>query len=57
MRVAEPADPSMLPPPLQGFGAAPSLITDINLSLDDRHLYVTCWGTGELRRYDVSDPF
>jgi hypothetical protein len=39
--------------------AAPSscLVTDINLSLDDRFLYVSCWGTGELRQYDVSDPF
>ena len=30
---------------------------DINLSLDDNFLYVSCWGTGELRQYDVSDPF
>jgi selenium-binding protein 1 len=35
----------------------PPLVTDIDLSLDDRWLYVSCWGTGELRRYDVSDPF
>jgi methanethiol oxidase len=54
---AEPADPALLPPILKGFGAVPPLITDINLSLDDRFLYVSCWGTGELRRYDVSDPF
>jgi selenium-binding protein 1 len=53
---AEPADPSVLPPLLQGFGAVPPLVTDINLSLDDRFLYVSCWGTGELRQYDVSDP-
>jgi selenium-binding protein 1 len=32
-------------------------VSDINLSLDDRFLYVSCWGTGELRQYDVSDPF
>jgi selenium-binding protein 1 len=32
-------------------------VTDINLSLDDRFLYVSCWGTGELIQYDVSDPF
>ena len=32
-------------------------MTDISLSLDDRFLYVSCWGTGELRQYDVSDPF
>ncbi|MDP9352891.1 MAG: selenium-binding family protein, partial [Chloroflexota bacterium] len=54
---AEPADPELLPPALQPFGAVPPLITDINLSLDDRILYVSCWGTGEFRQYDVSDPF
>jgi selenium-binding protein 1 len=54
---AEPADPSQLPPLLQGFKAVPPLVTDINLSLDDRFLYVSCWGTGEMRQYDVSDPF
>jgi selenium-binding protein 1 len=54
---AEPADPEVLPPMLKGFGAVPPLVTDINLSLDDRYLYVSCWGTGEFRQYDVSDPF
>jgi selenium-binding protein 1 len=54
---AEPADPSVLPPILQGFKAVPPFITDINLSLDDRFLYVSCWGTGEFIQYDVSDPF
>ena len=54
---AEPADADKLPPLLQGFGATPPLVTDINLSLDDRFLYVSCWGTGEMRQYDVSDPF
>ncbi len=54
---AEPADPELLPPALKPFGAVPPLVTDINLSLDDRYLYVSCWGTGELRQYDVSDPF
>jgi selenium-binding protein 1 len=54
---AEAADPEQLPPLLQGFKAVPPLVTDINLSLDDRFLYVSCWGTGELRQYDVSDPF
>ncbi|PTB21067.1 selenium-binding protein [Trinickia symbiotica] len=53
---AEPADPALLPPMLKGFGAVPPLITDIALSLDDRYLYVACWGTGDMRRYDVSDP-
>jgi len=54
---AEPANADDLPPLLKGFGAVPPLITDINLSLDDRFLYVSCWGTGEFRQYDVSDPF
>jgi len=54
---AQPADADRLPPLLKGFGAVPPLVTDINLSLDDRFLYVSCWGTGELKQYDVSDPF
>jgi methanethiol oxidase len=54
---AEPADPALLPPLLKGFGAVPPLITDLSLSLDDRFLYVSCWGTGEFLQYDVSDPF
>jgi selenium-binding protein 1 len=54
---AETADASLLPPMLKGFGAVPPLISDINLSLDDKFLYVSCWGTGELRQYNVSDPF
>jgi selenium-binding protein 1 len=53
---AEPADPDKLPPLLKGFKAVPPLVTDINLSLDDRFLYVSCWGTGEFIQYDVSDP-
>jgi methanethiol oxidase len=53
---AEPAEPEQLPPLLKSFKAVPPLIADINLSLDDRHLYVSCWGTGEIRQYDVSDP-
>jgi selenium-binding protein 1 len=54
---AEAADPEELPPLLKGFKAVPPLVTDINLSLDDRFLYVSCWGTGELLQYDVSNPF
>lgn len=54
---AQPADPKKLPSFLQGFGACPPLITDIVLSIDDRYLYISCWGTGELHQYDVSDPF
>jgi selenium-binding protein 1 len=54
---AEPAEAELLPPLLQGFGAVPPLVSDINLSLDDRFLYVSCWGTGDFLQYDVSDPF
>ncbi len=42
---------------IQPFGAVPPLVTDIDLSVDDQWLYVSCWGTGELKRYNVSDPF
>ncbi|TXC98011.1 selenium-binding protein SBP56-related protein [Streptomyces sp. ISID311] len=54
---AEPAEASDLPPVLRPFGAVPPLVTDISLSVDDRWLYVSAWGTGELFQYDVSDPF
>ncbi|WP_067503073.1 selenium-binding protein SBP56-related protein [Actinoplanes sp. TFC3] len=54
---AEPADAADLPPALQPFGAVPPLVTDIDLSVDDRFLYVSCWGTGELKQFDVTDPF
>ena len=54
---AEPANPDDLPPLLKGFAAVPPLVSDINLSVDDRTLYVSCWGTGKLLQYDVSDPF
>jgi selenium-binding protein 1 len=53
---ADPAGEEDLPPLLKSFQAVPPLVTDINLSVDDRDLYVSCWGTGELRRYDVTDP-
>jgi selenium-binding protein 1 len=53
---AEPADASELPPALRPFGAVPPLVSDIDLSVDDHWLYVSCWGTGELKQYDVSDP-
>jgi methanethiol oxidase len=54
---AEPADPALLPPALKPFKAVPPLITDINLSLDDRFLYISCFGTGDLQQWEVSDPF
>ena len=53
---AETAEEGQLPPVIAPFGAVPPLVTDIDLSVDDRFLYVSCWGTGELRQYDVSDP-
>jgi hypothetical protein len=53
---AEPAAKEQLPPVLQAFGAVPPFVTDIDLSMDDRFLYVACWGTGELRQYDVTEP-
>lgn len=52
----QPADADDLPPLLAGFGAVPALVTDIDLSLDDKYLYVSCWGQGEMHQYDVSDP-
>ena len=52
----EPAPKDQLPPLLQGFGAVPPLVSDIDLSMDDKFLYVSCWGTGEMRQYDVTDP-
>jgi selenium-binding protein 1 len=54
---AEPADPDNLPPFLKSFKAVPPFVTDIDLSVDDKFLYVACWGTGDLQQYDVSDPF
>src|SRR6266540_994350 len=33
---AEPADPDLLPPALKPFKAVPPLVTDIDLSVDDR---------------------
>src|SRR2546423_3254801 len=53
---AEPTDPDLLPPALKPFAAVPPIITDIDLSVDDRFLYVSCWGTGEMKQFDVSDP-
>lgn len=52
----QPADPDKLPDLLKPFSAVPPLVTDIDLSLDDRFLYVACWGTGELLQFDVTDP-
>ncbi|MEO5653413.1 MAG: selenium-binding family protein [Marmoricola sp.] len=35
----------------------PSLITDILISMDDRYLYFSNWLHGDLRQYDISDPY
>jgi selenium-binding protein 1 len=53
---AEAAEADQLPPMLKGFKAVPPLVTDIDLSVDDKYLYVSCWGTGDFHQYDVSDP-
>ncbi len=53
---AEPADPTDLPPALRPFSAVPPLVSDIDLAVDDQMLYVSCYGTGDLKQYDVSDP-
>ncbi len=53
---AEPAEADELPDLLKPFGAVPPLVTDIALTVDDRSLFVSCWGTGELKRFDVTDP-
>ena len=42
--LAEPAPKDHLPPLLQGFGAVPPLVTDIDLSMDDRFLDVLLLG-------------
>ena len=55
--LAEPECATRLPKVLRPSGAVPPLITDFALSLDDRFLYVACWGTGALKQFDVSDPF
>lgn len=54
---AEPNDDEQLPELLRTRGAVPALVTDVALSLDDRLLYVACWGTGYFKQFDVSDPF
>ena len=35
-----PEDPENLPDLLKGFSAVPPLVTDVDLSLDDKYLYV-----------------
>jgi methanethiol oxidase len=54
---AEPADAADLPAVCAALGVVPPLVSHVALSPDDRVLYVCCWGTGEVRQYDVCDPF
>jgi len=35
----------------------PGLITDILISLDDKFLYFSNWLHGDIRQYDITDPF
>jgi selenium-binding protein 1 len=37
--------------------AIPGLITDILVSMDDRFLYLSNWLHGDVRQYDIRDPF
>jgi selenium-binding protein 1 len=54
---AEPApEDDRAPELIRELGAIPPVVIDLRLSLDDRWLYVTSWGRGEVARYDVSDP-
>uniref|UniRef100_A0A914RBY2 Methanethiol oxidase n=1 Tax=Parascaris equorum TaxID=6256 RepID=A0A914RBY2_PAREQ len=39
------------------FSEMPALITDILISMDDKFLYISCWIHGDVRQYDISDPF
>jgi len=37
--------------------SVPGLITDILISLDDRYLFFSNWLQGDVRQYDITDPF
>lgn len=52
----EPHRSGQLPGVLRPSGAVPALVADIALSPDDRFLYVACWGSGELKQFDVANP-
>jgi selenium-binding protein 1 len=47
---AEPAEPDQLPPMLKDLKACPPLVTDIDLSVDDKYLYLSCWCTGDFHQ-------
>lgn len=47
-------------PPIEIEGwpmPVPSLITDFLISMDDRYLYFSNWLHGDIRQYDISDPW
>jgi hypothetical protein len=35
----------------------PALVTDIIISMDDQFLYISCWLHGEIRMYNIKNPF
>ncbi|CAD5233945.1 unnamed protein product [Bursaphelenchus xylophilus] len=35
----------------------PAMITDILISMDDKYLYASCWFFGEVRQYNIEDPY
>jgi len=32
-----------------------ALVKDLVISMDDRYMYITCWGHGDVRQYDIAD--
>ena len=54
---AEPADPAQLPELLKGFRRCRHCSAISICRSTIAILYASCWGTGEMRQYDVSDPF
>lgn len=50
---------SIPPKRVQGWALEwmPALVTDILVSMDDRFLFTSCWLHGDIRQYDISDPF
>ena len=37
--------------------AMPGLITDFVISLDDKYMYFSNWLHGDVRQYDITNPF
>lgn len=54
------ADQVLAVPPVEVKGVSfpvPALITDSVISMDDRFLYFANWLHGDIRQYDIRDPF